>query len=297
MGLDKALAAYLLSLGEDDQLLSTRDLAEQFGVSLGSISAALNYLELIGAVSIRRRGRLGSFLERKSLGSLWHIVENRPMVIALTLPSFAKCEGLATALYSLLNGAGVETYLTFIRGSVNRIKALRHGQCHAAVMSALAAEHLREEGEEIALELPPLSFVQEHQVFFRRNREVTPRPLTVGYDPDSFDVKHLTELEFAGQDVILQPMTFTQIDLHLEDSSVDAAITNSDFMERLTSKQFDSRPLSPEVKAQVGERYTAAAFVTRAGSPTSVVLQEALDPDRVLEIQQQVVEGRLVPRY
>jgi hypothetical protein len=294
----KCLADYLLPLGEGDQLLSARELATKFGASLGSVSSAVNHLEEIGAVTINRRGHLGSFLEQKALGILWSIIENGPMVIAQTLPSFPKCEGLATAIYSLLNSAGVETYLIFIRGSINRIRALRRGQCHAAVMSVLAAEELRSEEEEVVLRLPPQSFVQEHIVLFRQNSEAVAHPLVVGFDPDSFDVKYLTELEFADRKVNLQPMTFTQIDLHLEHSSVDAAITNSDFLERLMYKGFISRPLSPRVKTIVGERCTAAALVTRTMShATRTVLQEILDPIEILEIQRQVVDGMMIPRY
>jgi hypothetical protein len=296
--LSKCLAGYLLSLSEGDQLLSTRELAAKYGASLGSVSSVVNHLENIGAVTINRRGHLGSFLKQKALGILWSVIEDGPMVIAQTLPSFPRCEGLATALYSLLNSAGVETYLIFIRGSINRIKALRRGQCHAAVMSVLAAHELCSEEEDVVLELPPESFVQEHIVFFRQDIESTAYPLTVGFDPDSLDVKYLTELEFADREVNFQPMPFTQIDLHLEDSSVDAAITNGDFLERLIHKGFISRPLSPKVKASVSERHTSAALVTRTTlHATKIVLQEILNPIEVLEIQQQVVDGLMVPRY
>ena len=138
--LDHALASYLLSLNPGDQILSIRKLAEIYEASLGSISTVINGLEEAGAVVISRRGHLGSFLEEKSIGTLWRIAGDGPMVFGLTLPSFRKCEGLATAIYSLLNGAGVETYLIFMRGSTNRINALRTGLCHAVVMSELAAD-------------------------------------------------------------------------------------------------------------------------------------------------------------
>jgi hypothetical protein len=295
--LNKRLASYLLSLDEGDQILSARQLAKLCGVSLGSISSTINLFEEMGAVKINWRGRLGSFLESKSIGALWDLIENGPMVIALTLPSFPKCEGLATAIYSMLNEASIETYLIFLRGSVNRIKALRQGRCHGVIISALAADELCTEEEQVVLKLPANSFVDEHRVFFRPNRDPASRPLTVGYDPDSFDHKFLTELEFTG-DVVFQPMTFTQIDLHLEDSPVDAAVTNGDFLERLLNKEFISRPLSPKVKSLVGDRHTSAALVIRAGeSSTKVVLQEILDTEKILEIQQQVMNGAMVPRY
>lgn len=295
--LTRSLAGYLLLLAEGDQILSIRDLASQFDASIGSISVAINDLEEAGAVAIRRRGRLGSFLQQKSVGALWSVAGDGPMVIALTLPSFPKCEGLATALYSLLNSAGVETYIIFMRGSVNRINAVRHGQCHATVLSKLAADELCTEDEEVVLCLPARSFVEEHRVFFRPDSNVDSRSLIVGYDPESVDVKYLTELEFGKKHVKYQEMTFTQIDLHLEDSSVDAAITNGDFAEQLTNKGFMSRPLSPHTRAVLGDEYTSATLVTRAGSMAKAVLQEVLQPAKVLAIQEEVMSGRTVPRY
>ncbi len=296
--LEGRLANYLLSLGEGEQLLSTRDLAETHGVSMGSISSTINRLEDIGAAKINRRGRLGSFLEQRSLDTLWSIAEKGPMVIALTLPSFPKCEGLATALHSLLNNAGVETYLTFIRGSHNRISALRSGQCHAVVMSELAADELSGEQEEVTLRLPPQSFVTDHRVFYRRGKEGTSQPLTVGIDHDSFDIEYLTELEFADNEVVFRQMTFTQTDLYFQKSSVDAAISNYDHVERLVDREFSSRPLSQRVQALIGDRDTSAAVVIRSESDsTRTVIKEVLDPEEVVRIQEKVVAGQLVPRY
>ena len=298
IGLNKSIANYLLTLKIGDQLLSTRELADQFNASLGSISYAVNNLEEIGAVTINRRGRLGSFLEKKSLGALWNIIENSPMIIALTLPSFPKCEGLATALYSLLNNAGIETYMIFLRGSFNRMKALRDGRCHAVVISELAADEFCGQDEEVILRLPPRSFVTDHRVFYRSNIEENSQPLRVGIDYDSFDLKYITELEFSGCDVVYYPVPLTIIDRHLEKSTVDAAISNLDHLERLVSNEIASRPLKPNIQALIGQRDTSAAIVIRAGSDsTKIVLDEILEVPLILEIQQQVVDGTMVPRY
>ncbi len=294
----KQMAAHLLSLEEGEQLKSTRELADEMQVSVGSISYAVNYLEQIGAAEINRRGRLGSFLEKKAPARLWKIIENAPMIVALTLPSFLKAEGLATAIYSLLDSAGFETYLTYIRGSINRVSALREGRCSAVVMSRLAAEALCTEDEEIILDLPPQSFVTDHRVFFRTQTAHPTRPLRVGIDVDSYDIKTITELEFSHQMVEFVPVPFVQIDLHLEKSAVDAAISNIDHLEHLTGRGISSRPLSPAVLDQLQGRDTCAALVVRAGAgATRQVLQDVLDAGRLLDIQQKVVDGLLVPRY
>lgn len=296
--LDKGLAGFILSLKVGDKLPSTRTFAELMDASLGSISSSLNYLEEVGAVTIQRRGRLGSYLENKSLGILWNIVENGPLVIAQTLPSFKKCEGLATAIYSMLRNNGVEVYFNFIRGSINRMNALRSGQCHAAIMSELAADELIGSKEEVLLRLPPQTFVTGHNVFYRGIKGKSSEPMRVGVDNASFDVKYLTELEFDGREVEYHQMSFVQIDSHLQESAVDAAISDLDHQALQNSDEISSRPLSPEVQAKLGERNSSAAVVIRKDSNTTrIVLSEILDTDEIVRTQQLVVDGKLVPRY
>jgi len=299
LSLNNQLARYLLMLKDGEQILNTRDLADRFNSSLGSISSSLNTLEEIGAVKINRRGHLGSFLNKKSIGSLWNIIEGGPMVVATTLPSFPKCEGLATAIYTLLNEAGVETYLIFIRGSYNRLEALRDGRCHAIIMSELAADALCGKEEEIILRLPPKTFVTDHRVFYKGEKHDTSQQLRVGIDNESFDIKYLTELEFADDNVVFQEMPFLQIDLYLGSSHVDAAISNQDHLGRLkSSNDLTSRPLSPRVQALIGNRDTSAALITRANSTSErIVIQTILDTQKIVKIQEDVEQRRIIPRY
>jgi len=294
--LQEVLAAYFLLLNPGQMLLNVRELGERFHASLGSISSAINSLESQGAVRISRSGRLGSTLEQKDSGILWKLLGKGPMVIALTLPSFPKAEGLATAISTLLSQAGVQAYMTFIRGSYNRLDTLRKKHCHAAVISEFAADELCSDQEEIILRLPPQSFVTDHRVFFRSPPPQA--PLRVATDADSFDIARLTELEFAGQEVVFVPLSFVQADLYLTQSPVDAAISNYDHLSRLRDGEFQSRPLSGRVLDVVGTRATSAAVVIDAGDlVVKKILTELLDPQAIIEIQQKVCDGKLVPRY
>jgi hypothetical protein len=296
--LRKSLAEYLLTLKEGDPVFSVRDLAKRYNTSAGSISNTIHDLEALQAVTIARRGRIGSFLEQKSVRALWDIIVNGPMVIALTMPSFPKCEGLATALYSLLNSAGIETYLIFIRGSYNRLKALRDGRCHAAVMSSLAADELCGRKEAVVLELPPESFVTDHRVFYQSDEKRNHQPLRVAIDNDSYDLKFLTEQEFDDSKVEYHQVTLMQIGRHLLEGFVDAAIWNFDHMEPLLNDNISSRPMSPKVRALIGDRDTSAAVVIRSRSKSvKSVLGEILNPDEILEIQRKVIFGEMVPQY
>lgn len=295
--LQECLAGYFLLLEVDQVVLGVRELADILAASTGSISAAINSLEDQGAIALHRAGRQGTRLEGKDYGTLWNQVGKGPLVIALTLPAFPKAEGLATAISTLLSQAGVEAYLTFIRGSINRLDTLRRNRCHATVISEFAAEGLCTAEEEVILRLPPQSFVTDHRVVYR-TAHPTGRALRVATDPDSYDISKLTELEFADQDVELVPLSFVQTDLYLSQSPVDAGISNSDHLIRRPAGEIHSRPLSPAVTASLGNRDTSAVLVVKAGNPhLRHLLTRLLPAPSLTDIQNRVCDGLLVPRY
>jgi len=197
-----------------------------------------------------------------------------------------------------LHEAGIETYLIFIRGSYNRLQALRNGICHAAVTSVMAAEGLCGRGEEILLSLPPESFITDHRVFFKQDPEHPKKVLRVGIDEDSYDIKHLTELEFADVPVEYHQVTLLQIGRLLQEGQIDAAIWNSDHMKPYLDASIGSRPLSPRVRDAIGDRDTAAAVIVRSKNVAArLILAELLNPVQITEIQSEVLKGEMVPRY
>ena len=61
---------------------------------------------------------------------------------SLPLASSPRYEALATAIKQLLTKAGLEVFLIFVRGSRQRLQAVRDGRCHLTVMSSFAAAEL-----------------------------------------------------------------------------------------------------------------------------------------------------------
>lgn len=292
------LAKCLIQIKEGERLPSIRELAASTRTSVGAVSQTLNSLENIGAVKIRRRGRLGSFVEARALGELWTLAEGDPLVIAMTLPLHLRFEGLATGLKNSLGRAGIAAYLIFIRGSRTRLKALRENRCHVVVMSCLSTDELSGDTEEILLRLPPGSWLSDHIVFYRPLSPEPGRRLRVAVDQDSYDHQRLTELEFAGQEVELRRVSYLQIPRLLKSSQVDATVWTPDQIEAFLSPGILHRPLSDGVMNLVGESSISAAFVARAGSDSvRAVLEAALDVEEILDIQRKVVAGEIIPEY
>jgi len=252
----------------------------------------------MGAVRIQRRGHLGSVVEELSLGILWNLVEQGPLVIGMTLPMHRRFEGLATGVKRLLESVGVETYLIFIRGSRTRLKALDENRCHVALMSGLAAEELTSKQHTIFLTLPPGTWVSSYCTFYRELPPNQSRPLRVAVDPDSFDHRTLTDLEFSNQAIEYYWAPFVQFSRLLKSGEVDAIVWTSDQQEAYSGEGILQKTLSDAAMQVLGDKSISAAFVGRANSPAvQAVLNAAIQPAQIMEIQNKIAGEEMIPEY
>jgi hypothetical protein len=296
--LQTSLANYLIQFEVGKRLPSIKKLAATTHMSVGSVFSALNSLEEMGAVKIQKRGHLGSIVESLSIGKLWTLIEQGPLVIALSLPMHSRFEGLATGIKKSFEKAGIEAYLIFIRGSRTRLKAIKENRCHAAVMSGLAAEELSGKEYEILLTLPPGSWISGYSTFYRTPSPETGKPLRIAIDPDSYDHWRLTELEFNGQKVEYQKTSFVKFPRLLKNGEVDAIVWTTDHEEAYMGPGIFHRPLSERVMKQIGEKSISAAFVARVGKDAlRAVIKASIKPEEVMNIQKKIVQGELIPEY
>jgi YhfZ C-terminal domain/Helix-turn-helix domain len=292
------LARRFLTAPEPPSRLPTiRELAHEHGSSLSSIHAAIGRLEEAGAIQIETRGRLGAFMVSRSVGRLWAIAENGPLVISLPLASSPRYEALATALKQLLTLAGLEVFLIFVRGSRQRLQAVREGRCHLTAMSRFAASELCGPEDTVVLELGPESYNTGHRVFYLAGNP-DPHPVRVIVDRHSADQQLLTALEFSGSDVTLVPAMPAQITRLLANGQADAAVWTIDEMQVGRPDGILDRPLRPEVRRQVGDRMTRAVLVGRAANAAILrAVTAPIEGAAVAQIQLDVMAGRVVPEY
>lgn len=287
---------FLMAPDPPSRLPTVRELVREHGSSLASIHAAIARLEAAGAIELERRGRLGAFLVSRSVGGLWAAAEGGPLVVSLPLASSQRYEALATAIKQLLTKAGLEVFLIFVRGSRQRLQAVRDGRCHLAVMSSFAAGELCGPRERVVLELAPNSYNTGHRVFSAPGKPH--RPLRIIVDRHSADQQLLTALEFGGDEVELLPAMTGQISRLLTNGQADAAVWTSDEMQATRLEGILDRPLSELVRIRVGDSDTRAALVGRASDADLLTaLLAPVDPAEVARIQHEVMSGQLVPEY
>lgn len=297
--LRRRMAQELLGVVPGDRLPTMRSMGSTLGASLGAVHQTLVKLEEAEAIDVDRRHGRGAVMLGRSVGRLWWEAEHEPLVVSLPLPTAPRIQGLATAIKALLAAHDVAAYLIFMRGARRRLEGLRRRQCHVAVMSGLSAQAIAGPAEELILELPDRSFVQEHRVYYidRPGRGDQIERAIIDEDSSDFDI--LTRLEFGATDTELVPATYMQCLRLIEEDRADAAILDAeeDIVARLP-RTIRDRPLGEHVRAEIGERNTRAALVGRRGE-TSVrrVLEACLDPGQLLRIQADVLRRDRVPEY
>jgi hypothetical protein len=287
---------FLTASDPPSRVPTVRELVHEHRSSLASIHAAISRLEAAGAIQLERRGRLGAFLVSRSLGPLWAAAEGGPLVVSLPLASSQRYEALATAIKQLLTKAGLEVFLIFVRGSRQRLQAVREGRCHLAAMSSFAATELCGPDDRVILELGPDSYNTGHRVFL--SPADPHQPMRVIVDRHSADQQLLTALEFGERNVDLLSAMTGQITRLLTDGHADAAVWTSDEMQATRLEGILDRPLGELVRARIGDTDTRAAFVARASEADvmSAILAQ-VDAAEVARIQLEVMSGLLVPEY
>jgi hypothetical protein len=289
------LARLLICVEPQSRIPTVRELADTSGASVSSVHQALGRLERAGAIGIERRGRNGSYLARRSLGVLWAMAAGEPLVVALPLAASRRYEALATAIKMQLVGAGLDTFLIFMRGSRQRLRALREGRCHLAVMSAFAASDLCGSGESVVLELPPDTFNTGHRVF---HAPPGGRPLRVLVDRDSVDQQAITLLEFQGTDAEFVPANSDEFPRLLERGHADAAVWTLEEMQSRWPSAIVDRPLSDQVRGRIGDADRRAALVVRSTErDVLAVIARCVDADEVQRVQTEVLARRMTPEY
>ena len=296
--LEVTLARYFLTLKVNERILSIRGLSEDTRMSIGAVAGAIRKMEETGAVSIEKRGHMGSYLTGVSLGQLWKLLDQGPLVIASGLPMHSRFDGLATGLKAAFESAGIEAYLIFIRGAETRLKALMDSRCHAVLMSGLSTQILNLAEHEIFLMLPPTSWLSGYCVYYREEPVNSARPFRVGVDNKSYDAKTLTGLEFAGQNVEFIPISYVRIAESLEKGIIDAIIWNTDQAGYMVSPEISRRPPSGHVSKITENKAISAVLVGKKGEDViRSILQASIHVDQLMEIQRLVVENKMIPEY
>jgi len=288
----------LLKVG--DRIDTIREYAARFGFGTGTIQTALKVLAEGKAVELESRGHLGTYIAYIDYHELWDIAGLGSITGVMPLPYSKRYEGLATGFYKAFEGAGIPFNMAYMRGASRRLEGLEKGKYDFAIMSKLAADKIIESGGalEIVFDLGKYSYVGGHKVLISKPKyKEIKSGMKVALDKNSLDQYLLTYYECEGKQVTFEEIPYNQILKKLLDKSIDAAIWNIDEIEErnLNIPYYD---MKNQKISEINEDDTRAVVVVKKyNGDFGNILKKFIDPKDILNIQQKVIKGEILPSY
>lgn len=294
----REIAQDLLLHQVGDRIATVAEFSRRCRTGHGTIEAALAELQQSGAVRLRRRGHLGTFIEAMDRAELRRQAGMVTLYGLMPLPYSRSYEGLATGFYENFQDQGFRFALGYMRGASERWQAVVEGKADFAVMSLYAFERLAaREGGELVHSFPPGSYVSAHVVFFSHpGPRVIEDGMRVGIDRSSADQAELTMAECQGKRVELVETPYMTLLEGLRLGRLDAAVWSAD--DRVVAPTLPHAPLQSPRAVEMQAKNTAAAIVAlRERRVVAATLRDLLRPGLIRQVREEVMSGARVPRY
>lgn len=291
------LSRYFLSINYGDRILTISEFEEILDVARGTIQNSLQILKDSRAISLASRGKLGTFLEESNPVLLMKFANIDFIIGVMPLPYSRTYEGLSSGILKELNvKLKVPVNMAYMRGAQKRLELVASGRYDFAIVSKFAAmEYIKNSKSNlmICLDFNKYSYLHGHSIIFRNseNSEICDG-MKIGVDYDSIDQMLLTEMVTSGKKVSLIPMSYTQFETGLIRGDIDAVVWNTDEV----SANLSSLRHIP-IKSE-DDLTTTAVLVVDAARPELInILRNNIDIKSILDIQDKVREGTIIPQY
>lgn len=291
------LAKEFMTKDEGDRIMTVADYAEKYFLGRGTVQSALKFLCDLDAVSLDKRGHLGTYLTKIDYLKLLKVTDINFIVGVMPLPYTKRYEGLATGLNHSEFAKKFAMNLAYMRGAINRLESLLQNRYDFAVLSKLAAKHYIGEGYpvEIILSFGKNSFVGNHALVFSNGKSRTIEDgMRVGVDSTSIDHVIITMKLTEGKKVELLDMPYNVMRAKLFDGELDAGVMTLD---EVQGKDINFNTNIVDELLPQGENTEAVIVVKRDKKEIQKILEKYIVKADVLRIQEQVVAHQMVPNY
>lgn len=292
------LASELLKLNPGSRLPTFSELVERSEFSRGTLQNAMQSLEEIQAISLKKRGHQGTFLIEKKTDVLLKCLGTSYICGIMPIPYTKKYEGFVTGLLHTFSRPNRELAvdIVYMRGSARRIQSVENHRYDFGITSRLSALTAINGGAkiEIVKDFGRKSYLGGQSLFFREhNMHGIQDGMRVGIDRSSIDHVELTKKAVGNHDVQFVDLNYNQIMKMIDENAIDIAVWNIDnLMEHQSDanyKVFDYSEASDE---------TSAVMVISNSNPVlKSVLTEFVDVRFVLKQQNEVIEGKRYPDF
>ena len=291
------MAQDFMSRAEGERIPSISEYQEKLQVSRGTVQNSLAYLKEKGAVLLVSRGHMGTYIEKLDYRRLQECGMNKGLLGSMPLPYSVSYQGLATALYRVLDN--FEFNLVYTRGSESRLQLVAEGVYQFTVCSLYAAEKAMKNRTdiEIAGNLGLGSYLSRHVLLLRDiGAEGIQEGMRVAYDRTSLDQRDITDMITSG----IRGIRFVELRAHqtvnaIRGGMIDAGVWNMDEIIESGYQGLHIIPLDDLV--DVSKFSTAALVIRRGEESLKQLLQRYVKTSEIRKIQEDIKKGRIQVDY
>lgn len=273
----------------------------RFAVSRGVVQSALASLEEQGAVTLRKRGTLGTFLMEIDMPLLCSLSNWNAISGSMPVPmENTRLSGLATAVCSNMKNCPIPFTFAFIGGASNRLAALSRMTYDFIVVSRMSAKRYMEEHDdlEIALTLRGCEYSNRYVLLSNlMDFDGVKDGMRVAVDFSSADQLDITQRLCAGHDVTIRevpymgaPHVFLQ-----EKENYDLLVYRLDW-DPVPPLDYHIIELGGLGLSQE-DIITPVIMTNRKNYAITNLLQKYLNPAEIQHIQQEVRQNRRPALY
>lgn len=290
-----ALARDLLNSVPGERIGRMQEYATRLDSSVGTIQAALEFLQTAGAASLDARGRLGTFARVLDYVKLWTFGPNRPIIGALPLPYSRRFAGLATGIREQFAQQPIALDLRFLRGAAQRIQTLNEGLCDWVLVSRFAAATMAVSAETF-VHLGPGTYMPDHILLLRTTEPVLRDGMRVGIDRQSLDHTYAVETACRGVQVEFIPIDYSQGAALVGSGEIDATVWSHEDLP-LEPERFAIVPFDGHGDPAIRQLAEATILVRHGDRAIRAVLGVVINAAALIQTQQAVVAMQRRPAY
>lgn len=290
------LSKLFIAIEPMERIKTVTAYSKDLKVSRGTIQNSIKYLVDSEAIELESRGQLGTFLVKKDIIKLLQISGLNYIIGSMPLPYSKRYEGLSTAIIkSIEENLNLPMNMSYMRGSKNRMEMVLSGRYDFTITSKFAALDAIKDNDnlEIVKEFGPYSYLSRHVIMYtNENFKDIEDGMIAAIDKDSVDQEQLTLLATKDKKVDFIYTSYSQLTENLLESKIDFAIWNGD---ELDDKHLNIK--SKELNINDSINTIAVIVIDKRRIEMKKIIQDYIDIEYVKNIQKQVVENKIIPKY
>jgi hypothetical protein len=290
-----AVARLLIGMNAGDRIPTLEELVDFTSSSRGLAQNALKHLQDEGAVSLVKRGKMGTFITSVDVPALFRLGDLSFITGSMPTPLTQILAGLATGICRMMNDCPAPFTFAFVQASGNRVDALLRRIYDFVVVSERAAkEHMLQHPELEVAQVFSESLYAKPYVLLTRDPEIreVKDGMRLAADPKSMDQYQLTLEACKGKDVKIIPCSFTTSHAMFKSGDVDATVFNNDEWAAMPGMHTWPLPLAGQ-----GESLRPCILIHKDNLAMGDILRRYLKDKEIAKWQRNVAEGNIQAQY